>query len=165
MSKSENKKRRCPECKHWDFDDQTHWCKKDYLRLTYTSLTLPIHDRNILDCEDFEPFGIKKKSNTKTDEDFIQNRFGYCFYEIDNDSCILYNLYVKPEYRRKGHAKKLVKLVIDEIRERGYKGDIETVVSPKEKSISIKNLTSFYIKMGIKILNEKFVEKKRDEII
>jgi hypothetical protein len=36
-------------------------------------------------------------------ENFIQNKFGYCFYSLK--SCpIIYNLYVQPQYRRHGRA-------------------------------------------------------------
>ena len=48
-------KRKCPQCKNWEFDDQSHWCKKDYLRLTYTSLTLPEDEKNAMYCEDYDP--------------------------------------------------------------------------------------------------------------
>ena len=85
-------------------------------------------------------------------EDFIQNRFGYCFYEIKEHSALIYNLYVHPEFRRQGKAKTLLKHAINEIREAGRKGEIEIESNPKEGSISSKKLNSFYNKIGLKIL-------------
>ena len=83
-------------------------------------------------------------------EDFIQNRFGYCFYEIKKNTALIYNLYIHPEYRRQGRAKKLLRILINEIREMGYVGEIEIDVAPKENSISLEKLSSFYMKMGLK---------------
>jgi len=86
------------------------------------------------------------------DEDFIQNKYGYCFYEIEpGENPIIYNLYVHPQYRRRGNAKKLLQYVISEIRQDGYDGDILIKVAPRENSISSEELSLFYINMGLKI--------------
>jgi ribosomal protein S18 acetylase RimI-like enzyme len=85
-------------------------------------------------------------------EDFIQNRFGYCFYEVPGIA-LIYNLYVHPEYRLQGKAKILLQHVVNEIRETGYNGEIEIEVAPREDAISIEKLGLFYEKMGLKILN------------
>jgi len=46
-------------------------------------------------------------------DDFIHNKFGYCYYEIEpGKNPIIFNLYVHPEYRRKGHAKQILEYVI-----------------------------------------------------
>lgn len=83
-------------------------------------------------------------------ENFIHNKFGYCYYSINPDNtAIIFNLYVEPCYRRKGHAKHLIQLVITEINE---VKEIQIEVYPREDSISRENLISFYKKMGLKIL-------------
>ena len=79
-------------------------------------------------------------------ENFIQNKFGYCFYEVDKDA-IIFNLYVDPDYRRCGNAKKLLKYVINEIRELGHCGDILIEALPKD-GISRDDLILFYERMG-----------------
>jgi len=86
-------------------------------------------------------------------ENFIHNKYGYCYYAIEvNDTAIIYNLYVNPEYRLKGHAKNLVRMVIREIREAGYNKEIQIEAQPREDIINIKRLIAFYRKMGLKIL-------------
>lgn len=85
------------------------------------------------------------------EEDFIQNRFGYCFYECKKDSALIYNLFVYPEFRRQGKAKRLLRLVINEIRDSGYAGAINITVSPKDESVNIDRLSSFYQILGLKI--------------
>lgn len=87
-------------------------------------------------------------------EDFIQNRFGYCFYEVQEDSALIYNLYVHSEYRRQGKAKILLKHAINEIRFSGYIGEIEIEVLPRENFVDLKTLSSFYERMGLKVLNK-----------
>ena len=83
----------------------------------------------------------------------ISNDYGYCHYCVCNekDCSMIYNLYVEKEYRRKGHAKDLVQKSIDKIREHGYEGNIKVIAIPEEDSISKKDLTEFYIKMGLEI--------------
>jgi ribosomal protein S18 acetylase RimI-like enzyme len=86
-------------------------------------------------------------------ENFIHNKYGYCYYSIEaNDAAVIYNLYVEPEHRQKGHAKNLIQLVIREIRATGYNKEIQIEVRPREDSISIENLVAFYKRLGLKIL-------------
>ena len=86
-------------------------------------------------------------------ENFIHNKYGYCYYSINsNDIAIIFNLYVEPEYRQKGHAKKLIQLVIEEIRKTGYDKEIQIEACPREDSIGVKNLIAFYKRMGLKML-------------
>ena len=86
-------------------------------------------------------------------ENFIHNKYGYCYYSIEpNDIAIIFNLYVEPEYRRKGHAKNLIQLVIGEIGKTGCNKEIRVEASPRENSIDAENLTAFYESMGLKIL-------------
>ena len=86
-------------------------------------------------------------------ENFIHNKYGYCYYQIcKTDGAIVYNLYVEPEYRRKGHAKHLIQLAINEIRETGYGKEIFIQAQPRENSINIGNLVAFYKRMGLTII-------------
>jgi len=84
-------------------------------------------------------------------ENFIHNKYGYCFYSID-DAAMIYNLYVEPVYRQKGHAKNLIQMAIREIREAGYNKEIQIEARPREDSINVENLVAFYKRMGLKIL-------------
>lgn len=89
-------------------------------------------------------------------EDFIQNRFGYCFYEVIGDTALVYNLFVHPEYRHQGQARKLLRYVIKEIREEfGYLGDIFVEAISKEEAVDDERLVAFYKKEGLRILSEK----------
>ena len=89
----------------------------------------------------------------EVNENFIHNKYGYCFYAIEsNDVAIIFNLYVEPEYRQKGHAKNLIRLAIREIREAAYTEEIQIEARPREDSINIENLVAFYEKMGLKVL-------------
>ena len=85
---------------------------------------------------------------------FIQNKFGYCFYVVDDDdhSALIYNLFVHPIYRKQGNAKNLLKLVINQIRESGYDKEIRIEAIPRENSISTKDLICFYERLGLQIL-------------
>lgn len=84
------------------------------------------------------------------DENFIQTKFGYCFYTFDVPP-IIYNLYVHPQYRRCGHSHELLKLVIAEIRKSGYEGEIRIDAEPKENSIGLADLMKYYKNMGLTI--------------
>lgn len=85
-------------------------------------------------------------------ENFIHNKYGYCFYCIESNVAIIFNLYVEPKYRQKGHAKKLIRLVINEIRDTGYDKEIQIEACPRDNSIDIESLIAFYKRMGLKIL-------------
>lgn len=93
-----------------------------------------------------------KMNNLKENENFIHNKYGYCYYCICENCSLIHTLYVEEEHRRKGHAKDLIKFVIDEIRKAGYNKEIKIQAQPKENSISIENLVTFYESMGLKVL-------------
>jgi len=82
------------------------------------------------------------------DENFIQTKFGYCFYTLDSNP-LIYNLYVHPQYRRCGHSNTLLRLAIGRIRGNGYKGDIRIQAEPRENSIGLEDLTKYYKSMGL----------------
>lgn len=95
----------------------------------------------------------------KINENFIHNKYGYCYYVIENDSAIIFNLFIEPEYRRKGHARKLINAVIREIRETGYNNEITIEAIPQENSIDNNNLVLFYHSMGLKLYHENKVSE------
>jgi len=87
---------------------------------------------------------------SEINSDFIQTKYGYCYFEIEQGkNPIIWNLYVHPQYRRQGHAKKIIQYVIDEIRQTGYSGEIDVEPDPRDNSISYENLCEFYTKMGL----------------
>jgi GNAT superfamily N-acetyltransferase len=85
-------------------------------------------------------------------ENFIHNKYGYCYYSLkENEPAIIFNLYVEPEYRRQGHARALISYVIREIRKTKYQNEILIKAEPRENSINIEDLITFYERMGLKI--------------
>ena len=89
----------------------------------------------------------------KTDENFYHDKYGYCYYAITSDkNAIVFGLYVEREYRRMGHARRILQFVINKIKKTGYKGSIKIEAKPSENSIEIKPLTLFYKNMGLEIL-------------
>jgi len=90
---------------------------------------------------------------TEENENFIHDKYGYCYYAIMSDkNAIVYGLYVEREYRRMGHARRILQFVINKIKKTGYKGSIKIEANPSENSIEIKPLTLFYKNMGLEIL-------------
>ena len=85
----------------------------------------------------------------------IKNKFGYCYYAFEKDSIgdyvHIYDLYVFPDYRRKGKARELLKSVIDAIRKTGYTDKIKIVAEPREDSIKKEDLISFYESLGLEV--------------
>jgi GNAT superfamily N-acetyltransferase len=92
--------------------------------------------------------GNKPQELCSEDENFIQTKFGYCFYTLDSNP-LIYNLYVRPQYRRCGHSNTLLRLAIGRIRGNGYKGDIRIQTEPRENSIGLEDLTKYYKSMGL----------------
>lgn len=86
------------------------------------------------------------------DENFIQNKFGYCFYAQNGGLPLVYNLFVHREYRGRGAARRLVLMVIKEIRENGYTGKIFVQAKPMEASVDPQKLINFYSSIGLTIL-------------
>lgn len=97
--------------------------------------------------------GMCMEDKNKT-EDFLHNRYGYCYFEVKDNSALIYNLYVEPEFRGKGHAKKLLKGVISEIRRRGYKDQIMIECKPTEQGINKDRLSSLYKEMGLLVISD-----------
>jgi ribosomal protein S18 acetylase RimI-like enzyme len=83
----------------------------------------------------------------------IENEYGYCEYSFEKDYVHIYNLFIKPEYRRKGHARKLLQITISEIRKTGYDGEIDIVAQPDNGTIPIDALIKFYKSLGLDVYN------------
>ena len=87
-------------------------------------------------------------------DNFFHDKYGYCYYSIPpNENALIYNLYTEPEYRRKGHARKHLQFVIEEIRKSGYTGIIDIKAYPREDSIEYEKLVSFYKSLELNVLN------------
>lgn len=84
----------------------------------------------------------------------IEHLFGYCEYEFESDYVHIFNLYVYPEFRRKGYAKMLIKQAIKEIRDKRYSGEIQIVARPTENSIDTDKLIKFYTEMGLTVFKK-----------
>ena len=87
---------------------------------------------------------------------FIHTPYGYCYYHLDKPvseggTYLLFGLYVNPQYRRQGHAKRMLKFLIDEIRSKNYTGPIYIKAEPEENSIDVKDLIKFYRSLGLEV--------------
>jgi len=123
----------CTGCRSVDNDADNYPCNE--CRRAYT--------------DKFEPEQQEQKLCSEN-ENFIQNKFGYCFYTLDS-SPLIYNLYVHPQYRRHGNSRALLELVIREIRKSGYDGEIRIQAEPREDSIGLADLIKYYQSMGLAI--------------
>ena len=84
----------------------------------------------------------------------IRNKYGEVFYSSKDTNSFyvhIFNLYIEPEYRNKGQARKLLNQAIYEIRELGWKDEIEIVCDPIEKGIDKERLKQFYKSLGLKV--------------
>ena len=142
---------KCKECGviltlPYEKKDGVHWFNSDCVK----NLQLEINELNhrIVELENPPLSGVEINTN------FIHNKFGYCYYEIEEGkNPIVFNLFVHPEYRRRGHGKWLLDYVINEIRKTGYQGEINIEASPREESIGLDRLTSFYQELGLNVIN------------
>jgi ribosomal protein S18 acetylase RimI-like enzyme len=80
----------------------------------------------------------------------IKTEFGQCEYEFEIDYVHIYNLFVHPDHRRKGHARELLILAITSIRDAGYVDKIKIVADPTD-GIGQEKLAKFYEKMGLEV--------------
>jgi GNAT superfamily N-acetyltransferase len=84
----------------------------------------------------------------------IKTKFGCCSYNIDPiEGACIYSLYICEEYRREGHAKELLHMIINVIRATGYAYEIGIEADPKGDSISKDDLALFYKKTGLYVTN------------
>ncbi len=98
-------------------------------------------------------------------DDFVQTAYGYCFYNFEGKNAFIYGLYVYPKHRRQGKARRLLVLVIDEIKATGYDGEIEIEVDPKENSITKEDLENFYRSMGLRVYSRPKMRTKRSNAV
>lgn len=89
-------------------------------------------------------------------EHYIHTEKGYCYYSFDysGDKPLIYGLYIEKECRRKGNAKHLLSLVINEIRAKGFSGEIFVQAEPKENGVDKETLTKFYKSMGLTVFKD-----------
>lgn len=86
-------------------------------------------------------------------ENFYHDKYGYCYYSLEpNKVPAIFNLYVEPEYRGKGHGRRLLKIVISTIRQYDYQGPIEIEADPREGSIERSSLVALYQNMGLTVI-------------
>jgi len=83
----------------------------------------------------------------------IIKTFGYCRYSFEEDYVHIHNLFVYPEYRRQGKAKELLIIAISEIKDIGWKEEIQIVANPQDDSISLEKLKSFYEGLGLDVFD------------
>lgn len=86
------------------------------------------------------------------EEDFVHDNCGYCYFSIKpTEGAWVYNLYVEPERRRQGHARRLLNEVICRIRFAGYTGKIRVHADPREGSICRDKLEALYRSVGLEV--------------
>lgn len=90
------------------------------------------------------------ETELQEEEDYIQTKYGYCFYTL-NPYPLIYNLYIHPKYRRQGYSKILLALVIEVIRKTGYGGRISIQANPREDSIGLSDLINYYKSLGLRV--------------
>ena len=67
--------------------------------------------------------------------------------ETTGETYILIDLvYIYPEHRRQGHARRILAAALEEIKKTGFQ--IKLAALPKEESIDQNDLVSFYESMG-----------------
>jgi GNAT superfamily N-acetyltransferase len=132
----------------------------EYIEMCHEIEKIPAHEQQTKVIVAFHEFYKKMRddlvelqSTIEINDDFIHNKYGYCYYEIEpGKNPIVFNLYVHPQYRKQGHAKKILQYVINEIRQAGYLGQIDIEAAPRENSIEYEKLASFYENMGLHLM-------------
>lgn len=88
-----------------------------------------------------------------------KNKYGSCEYSFEVDYVHIYNLYIHPEFRRRGKAREILLLVINNIRNTGYRGVIQIVANPSEKAIDKERLYRFYKSLNLEVYSYYGKEK------
>ena len=83
----------------------------------------------------------------------VQSKHGFCAYEFASDYVHIYDLFVYPDSRRKGEARKILLEAIRRIRESGYSGEISIVAYPREGNISKEQLSDFYESLWLSVFS------------
>lgn len=84
-------------------------------------------------------------------ESVIKNNFGHCKFAFEKDYVHIYDLFIKPQFRRQGRAREILQAAIDEIRKTGYIGSIQIVAKPTEEQVDLKRLIAFYKNMKLEV--------------
>ncbi len=92
---------------------------------------------------------------SEVNTDFIQTKYGYCYFETEQGKHpIIWNLYIHTQYRKQGHARKILQYAINEIRQAGFENEIDIEADPRDESISFEKLVEFYKSLGLNVTNE-----------
>lgn len=84
---------------------------------------------------------------------YIKNEFGRCSFRCATGYVpAIYGLYINDRFRRKEHAREMLRMVISRIREIQPKGCIMTTAVPQEGSIPVEKLRSFYESLGLTVV-------------
>lgn len=142
----------------WKYKDQSRVDRASYVMEAYQNATTIVADLG-QEIDNMSRPSPKNKPMTEEllceeNENFIQNKFGYCFYSLGYYP-LIYNLYVHPQYRNCGNSKALLELVIREIRKSGYEGEIRIQAKPRENSIGMADLTKYYKGLGLAIYDAR----------
>lgn len=87
------------------------------------------------------------------EENFVHDKYGYCYYYLENGKRpLIFNLWTEENCRRKGHARRHILMVMEEIRKSGYLGPIDIEAVPKDGSIDRESLVSFYSSLGLTVI-------------
>lgn len=85
----------------------------------------------------------------------IKNEYGKCNYAFETDRLgsyvHIYNLFVFPNYRKRGKARQLLQTAIEAIRQTGYNKKIQIVSKPTDNSIDKEKLIDFYKSMELEV--------------
>ena len=74
--------------------------------------------------------------------------------EIEGETYVkIENLYIKPEFRGNGCARSLLTLAIASIRNSCTGLTIKIVAEPKEDSVEVEKLASFYESFGLEVVS------------
>ena len=87
-------------------------------------------------------------------EDFIQNRYGYCYYHVyrNKNKALIYGLYIHKRHRGKGKAKLLLQHVINEIKSL-YDIEVINIFVQGKKGLDTEKISNFYKRMGLSVKN------------
>lgn len=86
-------------------------------------------------------------------ECFVHTHYGWCYYDLQD--MLIYGLYVNPAVRRQGKATRLLKMAIAEMRAAGQNGPIKVEAIPQGGKITKSQLTDFYKRLGLVVINEQ----------
>jgi hypothetical protein len=84
-------------------------------------------------------------------ERYVSTSYGYCYYEI-NPEPLIYNLHVYKKFRGMGFSRRLLQMVISEIKSTCDYQAIKIEAKSNEKGISEKRLKAYYTSLGLVLI-------------